>query len=205
MRILPSGDTAWLVELEDLDEVQRYYAALEQAPPDGTVDIVPAARTILVVTDGEQRLQPVRHQLQELSPAHHAGRSEDLVEVPVVYDGADLDEVADLLDCSTEEVAGRHTGQEWVVAFCGFAPGFAYLTGTEHHWDVPRRSSPRTSVPAGSVGLAGPYSGVYPTSSPGGWQLIGRTELAVFDLDRNPPALLRPGTRVRFLVQDDST
>jgi len=116
----------------------------------------------------------------------------------VTYDGEDLADVARLLDCSVAEVVARHTGEEWTVAFCGFAPGFGYLTspGT---WDVPRRESPRTKVPTGSVGLAGEFSGVYPRESPGGWQLIGRTSVRIFDQERDPAALFHPGRRVRFV------
>ena len=96
-------------------------------------------------------------------------------------------------------MVAAHTGTPWQVAFGGFAPGFMYLTGGDPRLQVPRRSSPRTSVPAGSVALAGEYSAVYPRSSPGGWQLIGRALVDVFDLDRDPPALLVPGARVRFV------
>jgi KipI family sensor histidine kinase inhibitor len=96
-------------------------------------------------------------------------------------------------------VVRRHTTGLWTVAFCGFAPGFGYLTAVAGTWDVPRRENPRTRVPVGSVGLAGEFTGVYPRSSPGGWQLIGRTELEVLDLDRDPPALLSPRRRVRFV------
>jgi KipI family sensor histidine kinase inhibitor len=117
----------------------------------------------------------------------------------VHYDGADLAELAGLLGTEPAELVRRHTGAEWTVAFCGFAPGFGYLTQDGGGWDVPRRSTPRTTVPPGSVALAGEFSGVYPRESPGGWQLIGRTDVAVFDLGRDPAALLRPGIRVRFV------
>jgi KipI family sensor histidine kinase inhibitor len=120
------------------------------------------------------------------------------VRIPVVYDGPDLADVADLLGFSAEEVVARHTGAPWTVAFTGFAPGFGYLTGGDPVFDVPRRESPRTRVPAGSVGLAGRFSGVYPTDSPGGWQLIGRTGERMWDLDRAEPALLVPGATVTF-------
>ena len=171
MRVLPSGSTALLVELEDLAAVLALYAALSADPPPGVVDIVPAART-----------------------------GGGVVELPVHYDGADLAELAELLALTPEELVRRHTAAEWTVAFCGFAPGFGYLTQPGTDWDVPRRATPRTRVPPGSVGLAGEFSGVYPRESPGGWQLIGRTDVAVFDLDRDPPALLRPGTQVRFVA-----
>ena len=200
MRILPSGSTALLVELDDLDEVLGLYAALADDPPRGVVDLVPAARTVLVITD------PSATTLAATADAvRRAGTSPDrhdvgeLLEIPVSYDGEDLDDAAGLLGCDAVELVRRHTAAEWTVAFCGFMPGFGYLTSKEWAADVPRRSSPRKKVPPGSVGLAGEFSGVYPRESPGGWQLIGRTELAVFDIGREPAALLRPGVRVRFV------
>ena len=200
MRVLPSGTTALLVELDDLDEVLGLYAALEHDPPDGVLDLVPAARTLLVVSDpGVTSLSSVSEAIRRIEPRESRQDSGDLVEVPVTYDGADLEEAARLLDCDVDEVVRRHTSEEWTVAFCGFMPGFGYLVSKGWPVQVPRRSSPRTRVPAGSVGLAGEFSGVYPRESPGGWQLIGRTELAMFDPAREPAALLRPGTRVRFV------
>jgi biotin-dependent carboxylase-like uncharacterized protein len=120
------------------------------------------------------------------------------VEIPVRYDGEDLAEVAGMLGVTTEEVVRRHTDAEYTVAFTGFAPGFAYLSGGDTGLEVPRRKTPRTRIPAGAVGLAGAFSGVYPQAGPGGWQIIGVTPLAMFDLSRDPPALLQPGFRVRF-------
>ncbi len=196
MRILPAGDQALLVELDDLDHVLGYYAALLADPPPDTVDLVPAARTVLVTTTGG--LDALRRHLLAVEPTTSDRSVGDLLEVPVVYDGADLADVAELLGCSTAEVVERHTGEEWTVAFCGFAPGFGYLTGTAD-WNIPRRSSPRTKVPVGAVGLAGEFSGVYPRESPGGWQLIGRTDLKIFDQQRDPAALFHPGRRVRFV------
>jgi KipI family sensor histidine kinase inhibitor len=199
MRLLPCGSNALLVELDDLHEVLGYYAALTAEPPTGVVDIVPAARTVMVVTDPDHTdLADLERSLRNTVPRKDRLAGGDLVEIPVVYDGADLADVAALLDCDVAELVRRHTADDWTVAFCGFAPGFGYLTG-QAEWNVPRRSSPRTKVPAGSVALAGEFSGVYPRESPGGWQLLGRTELAVFDLDRDPAALLQPGRRVRFI------
>lgn len=199
MRLLPCGSTAVLVELDDLDEVLGYYAALVADRPDGVVDIVPAGRTVMVVTDPARTdLAAVERVLRTTEPLTERRAGGELVEIPVVYDGEDLADVAELLGCTVDEVVERHTGEEWTVAFCGFAPGFGYLTG-QSDWNVPRRDSPRTKVPAGSVALAGEFSGVYPRESPGGWQLIGRTQVAVFDLDRDPAALLQPGRRVRFV------
>jgi KipI family sensor histidine kinase inhibitor len=150
----------------------------------------PARTTLAAVADAVHRTAP-------RPGSRTAG---DAIELPVHYDGADLDELAGLLELTSEEVVARHTGAEWTVAFCGFSPGFGYLTQPGTEWDVPRRATPRTKVPPGAVALAGEFSGVYPRESPGGWQLIGRTDVDVFDLSRDPAALLRPGTRVRFVV-----
>ena len=124
---------------------------------------------------------------------------EQPVEIAVVYDGADLDEVGELTGLGRDQVIAAHTGVVWTVAFCGFAPGFAYCISGDDRLQVPRRSEPRTRVPAGAVGLAGEFTGVYPRVSPGGWQLIGRTDATVWDDDRESPALLAAGMRVRFL------
>ncbi|HWD78966.1 MAG TPA: allophanate hydrolase subunit 1 [Kribbella sp.] len=196
MRILPSGDQALLVELDDLDEVLGYYTALSADPPADVVDVVPAARTILVTTTGD--LGALSRALHDLTPARDRRATGDLIEIPVVYDGEDLGDVAGLLGCTPDDVIARHTADEWTVAFSGFAPGFGYLTATGD-WDVPRRTSPRTKVPAGAVALGGEFSGVYPRESPGGWQLIGRTSVRIFDAAREPAALFYPGRRVRFV------
>ncbi len=203
MRVLPSGTAGLLLECDDLDEVLGLYGVLEADPPDGVLDVVPAARTVLLVLDPAATTPDrVRSLVEHLEPGKGpaAGADdEEVVEVPVVYDGEDLDDVAGILGCDRDEVVRRHTSGLWTVAFCGFAPGFGYLTADEGEWSIPRRKSPRTKVPPGSVALAGEFSGVYPRESPGGWQLIGRTEVAVFQLDRDPPALLAPETRVRFV------
>ncbi|WP_432883351.1 5-oxoprolinase subunit B family protein [Kribbella sp. CA-245084] len=196
MRILPAGDRALLVELDDLDEVLGYYAALTADAPADVVDIVPAARTVLVTTTGD--LATLSRTLHEVTPTRDSRTAGDLIDIPVIYDGADLDDVAQILGCSQDDVVARHTADEWTVAFCGFAPGFGYLTSTGS-WDIPRRSSPRTKVPTGAVALAGEFSGVYPRESPGGWQLIGRTTAKIFDQERDPAALFHPGRRVRFV------
>jgi KipI family sensor histidine kinase inhibitor len=200
MRVLPSGSTALLVELDSLEDVLALHAALAEEAPEGVVDMVPAARTLLLVTDPSRvPLPEVEAAVRRTAPRRGGRDAGETVEIPVVYDGEDLGDVAAHLDVDPAEVVRRHVAEEWTVAFGGFAPGFGYLTPASGGWDVPRRSSPRTRVPAGSVGLAGEFSGIYPRESPGGWQLIGRTELAVFDLSRDPAALLRPGIRVRFL------
>ena len=202
MRLLPSGTTALLAELDDLEQVQGFYDALAADPPAGVVDVVPAARTVLVVVDpAVTTLTALAHAL-ERTPLRTGQRDDgELVEVPVVYDGEDLGDAAELLGWDAAELVRRHTAARWSVAFCGFAPGFGYLASPDWPDEVPRRASPRTKVPPGSVALAGAFSGVYPRESPGGWQLVGRTPLAVFDLSREPAALLRPGVRVRFVEE----
>ena len=134
--------------------------------------------------------------LETGSPPPEPGRR---IEIPVVYDGADLEEVAQLVQLSPEEVVERHVAAEYVVAFIGFAPGFAYLIGGDERLEVPRRRRPRVRVPAGSVAIGGPYSGVYPRDTPGGWQLLGRTSVSLFDPERSRPALLASGDLVRFV------
>ncbi|GAB3498140.1 5-oxoprolinase subunit B family protein [Amycolatopsis cihanbeyliensis] len=199
MRILRCADSGLLVELNDLDAVRALYAALSAAVPPGVTDLVPAARTLLL------RVDPGRAELAEVERAVRAAprtagdrRDEGLLRVPVVYDGHDLAEVARVTGLTESQVVAEHTGTEWTVAFGGFAPGFGYLAGGSARLEVPRRAESRTRVPAGAVALAGTFSGVYPRESPGGWQLIGRTELEMWRTDRDPPALLRPGVRVRF-------
>lgn len=202
MRLLPCGDRAIVLEADDTADVLGWTAAIEQAGLD-VVDVVPAARTVLVTVATADRLPGVREAISRLRPATAASRAEGpVVEIPTVYTGPDLDEVARLTGLDAAEVIAAHTQRTWTVAFIGFAPGFGYLIDGNPRLEVPRREQPRTRVPAGSVGLAGTFSAVYPGESPGGWQLIGRTELSMFDLNREPPALLAPGTRVRFIEVD---
>jgi KipI family sensor histidine kinase inhibitor len=199
LRVLPCGEEALLVEVDDLDAVLGLHAALEAEPPDGVVELVPAACTILVAFDpARTAADRLAEALRAVRPAAAARERGPLVEVPVAYDGEDLGEVARLAGCSPEEVVRRHLGGEYVAAFCGFAPGFAYLDGLDAALHVARRDTPRTRVPAGAVAIADRFSAVYPRPSPGGWRLIGHTELALWDTERDPPAVLAPGTRVRF-------
>ncbi|WP_182544245.1 5-oxoprolinase subunit B family protein [Halosaccharopolyspora lacisalsi] len=199
MRMLPCADSGLLVELRDLDEVLALYAALDADRPPGVVDLVPAARTLLLRVDPDTAdIAEVQDAVQATRPSHGGQQERGLLRVPVVYDGEDLAEVARLTGLTEREVVEAHTGTEWRVAFGGFAPGFGYLSGGDSRLVVPRRAEPRTRVPVGAVGLAGEFSGIYPRTSPGGWQLIGRTDLEIWRVDRDPPALLRPGVRVRF-------
>lgn len=207
LRLLPYGDRGLLVELADTDSALAC-AELVRAHPAATdvlADVVPGARTVLLVarTDGlGERLRALVPREEDVARALPGARPPGPVHpevvVPAVYDGPDLAEVAALTGMSEEAVVAAHTGTPWRVAFGGFAPGFAYLVGGDPRLRVPRRTQPRTTVPAGSVGLAGEFSGIYPRSSPGGWQLIGRTDLVLWDVERDPPALLAAGLAVRF-------
>lgn len=196
------GDQALLLEFDSTAEVLAWADALREAELLGVLDIVPASRTVLLKLAGPRYQAPTRQRLGKLRVTAEAlseptmGRPD--VTIDVVYDGADLDEVARLTGMTPDEVVAAHTGTPWRVGFGGFAPGFAYLVGGDERLNVPRQSEPRTKVPAGSVALAGEFSGVYPRESPGGWQLIGRTDVELWDVDRDPPALLRPGMWVQF-------
>ncbi|MTB88057.1 allophanate hydrolase subunit 1 [Aeromicrobium senzhongii] len=192
MRVLPCGEAAVLLDCEDAEEARRWHAALrEHAPALG-------ARTVLLRgRPDELRALVASTEVSDLEVVR--GRE---MEVEVVYDGPDLADVGRHCGLAVDEVVRRHTGSPWTVGFAGFAPGFAYLTGGDPRLEVPRLDQPRPRVDAGSVALAGPFSGIYPRSSPGGWQLIGRTDAPLWDLGREDPALLRPGDVVRFVAVD---
>ncbi|MEU0195229.1 allophanate hydrolase subunit 1 [Streptomyces afghaniensis] len=200
MKVLPVGEDALLVEVSSGDEAQALHAELLRRRAEGSLsarEIVPAARTVLL--DGLDAPARVAAELTAAELPPTPPRPRGVVELPVRYDGPDLADVAAHWGVPEREVARIHAGTEFRVAFCGFAPGFGYLTGLPPRYDVPRRATPRTAVPAGSVALAGPYTGVYPRSSPGGWQLIGTTDAVLWDHARVPAALLSPGTLVRFV------
>lgn len=214
MKILPCGDRALLVELDSPDETLAAHARWRAAIPPGIIELVPAARTVLVRIDpavlGLGAAETwLRGHPPELA-GEHAGaggaprRAEaGAIEIEVVYDGDDLAAVAAAWGCSPDDVAARHLGVEWVCAFIGFAPGFPYLVPAgpaegDSLPPVPRRATSRTTVPRGAVALAAEYCGIYPRVSPGGWQLIGRTDAPLWDVDRPRPALIEPGTLVRF-------
>ncbi|MGO4238411.1 5-oxoprolinase/urea amidolyase family protein [Pseudarthrobacter sp. YAF2] len=196
--IRAAGDRAILVELSSLDAVLSLQSQLTAHPQPGQVDVIAAAGTVLITADSPHALQALAAHVRSLDLEAPVEAESTLVTIEVVYDGDDLDEAAGLTGLGREGVVAAHTGQLWTAAFAGFAPGFAYLTGENSTLDVPRRRSPRTAVPAGAVALGGPYSAIYPRQSPGGWQLIGRTEAALWDLGRESPALIRPGDTVRF-------
>lgn len=200
--VVPFGPDAFMIDTAGrrTDVVaDRWRAALAGRD----MDVVPAATTVLVrcghedvLTAGDREM--LLRRAREVAPGEHAltGRT---VTIPVVYDGDDLADVARRCGMSVDAVVIAHTSAEFRAAFCGFAPGFAYLVGLPPVLHLPRRDTPRTAVPAGSVAIAAEYSAVYPSSSPGGWHLLGRTDYAMFDVTRDPPALVLPGDTVRFV------
>ena len=192
-----SGDRAFLVDLDSLDAAMGLRAQLETNPPRGVSDVVAAASTVMVVAESPRHVDALIRHVSSLDPGRSPGTTGRLIEVPVVYDGVDLASLAHLVGQSVEALVNWHSSAKWVAAFTGFAPGFVYLVSDSAR-SIPRRSSPRTSVPRGSVGLADTYSAVYPRSSPGGWQLIGRTDAVLFDEATADPALIHPGDQVRF-------
>lgn len=213
MRLLPSGSRGVLLEVEDTAAASRWYQLLRRTQQRGELpgveDLVPAARTVLLALHRGTDPSTVSAAVSALSghtdlnPSSSTGSSEtDVLRIRVRYDGPDLDAAARALDVTVPALIERHQEEGWTVAFCGFAPGFGYLTGVRHRWEAPRLESPRAKVPAGAVALAGPYTGVYPRSSPGGWLIIGHTDATLFDVQRTPPALLSPGVQVSFVEAD---
>jgi KipI family sensor histidine kinase inhibitor len=198
--IRPFGEAALLVELESADQAQALAASLLTDPPPGMIEPVPGLASLLVELDplaasSEGVATIIERRLAVLDPMRPAGR---LHSIAVAYDGPDLDEVATLTGLSRSEVVAVHASVELRVLFCGFAPGFAYLGDLPPEMRVERLATPRTRTPAGSVAIAGSMSGIYPADLPGGWRVIGHTEVSLFDARRDPPALLLPGDRVRF-------
>ncbi len=201
MRVLPAQANAVLVELDDLAQTLGLLASLQAEPIEGVREIVPGACTLLIEYAPRRLTRAaltaaLARRPRTLRVAESGARTE----IPVHYDGEDLAELAALLSVSPQELVRRHAGTDWFVAFTGFAPGFAYLAGGDALFrGVPRRTTPRTRIPPGAVAVAGDFSAVYPKASPGGWQLLGQTFTPMWDLARDPPALLQPGQRVRFV------
>ncbi|SEP28988.1 5-oxoprolinase subunit B family protein [Amycolatopsis saalfeldensis] len=196
--VLRYGGSAALVETSD---VLGFQAALELSPLVGVVELVPAAQTLLVRYDpSATSWDTLASSLRSVSSVDSSVASPATVTLPVRYDGSDLNLVAAASSLTAAEVVQRHSSVTYVAAFCGFAPGFAYLTGLDPALHLPRRPTPRTRVPSGAIAIAGAYTAVYPHPSPGGWHLLGHTMTPVWDTDRGQPNLLVPGTRVRFEV-----
>lgn len=211
----PAGEGALMVYVpagsaeEGARRVRGLLAALDRAPIPGVTDLVPARRSLLVRYDPLAAApEELWARLSHLSLDEGAGEDEaDILEVPVLYGdrvGADLPDVAEAAGLSEREVAELHCSVEYTVLFLGFMPGFPYLGPLPERLRVPRLATPRTGVAAGSVAVAEDQTGIYPVASPGGWRVIGRTPLRLFDARREPPALLRPGDRVRFVPIDEA-
>ncbi len=199
LRFLPSGSDSFLVELDDLAATLTLLDAILAAGIEGVREVIPGARTVMVRFDPWlTNVAGLCEKITALDLSTRSSRGGELFEIPVTYDGEDLGDVAEMLGCTIEEVIQRHTEATYTVAFTGFAPGFAYMTSDDPRFDVPRRKSPRVKIPAGSVAIAGKFGGIYPSDSPGGWQLLGKTPLAMWDTTRERAALLAPGDRVRF-------
>jgi KipI family sensor histidine kinase inhibitor len=195
--VRPAGDRALLLEVPGTEEALRVAERLREACPELT-DVVPGHRTVLAIWEKVPGTDLVALAAEALTVPGTAVPGTE-VEIAVTYDGPDLADVAEQTGLSPEEVVARHARADYLVAFIGFAPGFAYLVGGDERLAVPRRAEPRERVAAGSVGIAGPYTGIYPREGPGGWQLLGRTDMVMFDPKRDPPACLAPGDRVRLV------
>lgn len=213
MRIEPLGDRAVQIVLGDApgEPTRRLVEAasrrVREAALPGVIECVPGFTSLTIHFDPLQLPDPPAEWLPRLFAGldQFAGDDGRLVEIPVCYDGEfgpDLESVASLHGLTADEVVALHAAADYRVHLVGFVPGFPYLGGLDAKLATPRRESPRTAVPAGSVGIGGAQTGIYPVESPGGWQLIGRTPLRLFDAHRDPPALLRAGDRVRFLPVD---
>lgn len=199
MRWRAYGEHAALLDCDSLTQTIAAHATIAATRPDGVAELVPGARSLLVVeTPGSGALAAVRELLSGADLEHPPGGEPREITLDVTYDGEDLELVAQDAGVSTKDVVRLHTDAVYTVAFTGFAPGFGYLTGLPEPLRQPRLPAPRTRVPPGSVGIAGEFTGVYPRVSPGGWRLIGHTRAVLFDPRADPPALLAPGDRVRF-------
>ncbi|MGN0064798.1 MAG: allophanate hydrolase subunit 1 [Nocardioides sp.] len=204
MRFLPAGVDGLLVEVGSTDQVLALHAGIEQERAAGRLvgvrEVVPAARTVLLLLDPDRTTPDALRALVAGLPLDAPpARQATPLDVPVRYDGPDLDDVCDLLGMGREEFVAWHGSERWQVAFTGFAPGFGYLVRPGHRTPVPRLDAPRTRVPAGAVAMADLFTGVYPLATPGGWRIVGHTELVLFDLDAEPAATLHPGRTVRFV------
>lgn len=203
MRFLPVNPNTMLVELDDLAQTLALFDALRSNPVAGIAEIIPAARTLMIRTDyGVNADASIAGKIQNFSFSLGTIQEHNTttpIEIPVSYNGDDLDDVANIMEMDRQTLIDAHQAAIWQVAFCGFAPGFAYLISNDERFDVPRRQTPRTRIPSGSLALGGRFCGIYPQETPGGWQIIGHSDMPMWDIERQPPALMRPCTRCRFV------
>ena len=197
--ILPCGPAAVMIEVDDTEHAAQLAAHLRNAALEGVIDMVPAARTVLVCAATTGDLAAVLRAVTAFVPGERPLVDGIAVEVPTVYDGDDLAEVAEAVGLSIPQLIDLHSSNEYRAAFCGFVPGFAYLTGLPQILRLARRQNPRARVPGGSVAIGADFTGVYPSASPGGWHLLGRATVAMWDSARERPAFIEPGDRVRFV------
>ena len=198
MRMTRAGSGALLLDCEDQEQVFQLYERLREDPR--LADVVPGDRTLMVISDHAEALSDAALLREARGPSQAPARTAEPVVVKVRYDGPDLAEAAELAGTSVEGLVAAHTGSPWTAQFLGFCPGFAYLVNPGAGLAVPRRQSPRARIPAGAVALGAEYSAVYPMATPGGWQLIGTADTPMWDLERDPPSLLSPGSLVRFVA-----
>lgn len=206
--IVPLGEDAWLLQFPEtggsaFEAVTAAASAIREARLPGVIELVPSYTTLAVRFDpaeaGAEHLETRIRQAAVEPRSAVATAPPPLIEIPVRYDGPDLPEVAERTGLTVSEVIQRHSEHEYRVYALGFVPGFAYLGDLDPALVLPRRESPRTRVPAGSVAIAAQQTGIYPFETPGGWHLIGSTSAVMFDPTRSPPPLLLPGYRVRFV------
>jgi KipI family sensor histidine kinase inhibitor len=203
--VRPAGDRGLLLEFEDNTAVHGMAALVRERFGDRLAEVVPGHVTLLLVCHAGSAM-PDLSELATATIASSEQSSDDgtgsseptVITIPVRYDGEDLNAVSQTLGSDRSRVVELHSAPLYTVAFMGFAPGFPYLLGLPHELELPRLDKPRVEVPAGSVAVAAGYCGIYPGSYPGGWNLLGRTDVVLFDPGRDPPALLAPGDRVRF-------
>lgn len=200
--IIDYGDRGLLVRLSDPDEIGALCLAIVRRCDPAVVDVVATEHQVLVVHHLRSDRRALRDWLATIGSEVQASEESPLVEIDIDYDGEDLDAVAQNSGLTVNEVINAHRSGVYRAAFCGFAPGFAYLRGIDSRLQLPRRITPRPSVEPGSVGIAAGYCGIYPRKMPGGWHIIGHTTAQLWDLGRSRPALIEPGTTVQFRHSD---
>ncbi|MGC8466538.1 MAG: 5-oxoprolinase subunit B family protein [Acidimicrobiales bacterium] len=200
LAVRPYGDCGYLIDVAQAPLIPSLFNFLRsdyvQDRRRPIVDVIPAERSILVIST--LPAHDIIDIIEAWDPSVEQGAPARIIDIPTRYNGPDLEEVARQWNVDIQAVIDIHVATTFTCSFCGFLPGFAYLTGLPQHYAVRRKATPRTALSAGSVGLAGAYCGIYPRSSPGGWQILGQTEFEPWRIDRDPPGQIMPGDKVRF-------